>query len=107
MKERGNFALVDDGQLAEIVLGGWHTINPILMQLTRGQIAKLILVELRGKRRVVILKRLHQRFCRVRAMEEEIAVLQIVSAMRKFVGEDCETLIGNSANLIWLQQETA
>lgn len=66
-------ALMDEG-----ALGGWHTINPLLGKLTRAQIAGLILAEMRDKRRPNLLKRLHQRFCTMRQVEEwvELATLE-------------------------------
>ena len=45
-------------------------LNAVLTRLTRRQIAELIAVELAGGRRKPILKRLHQRLCRLRAYEE-------------------------------------
>lgn len=66
-------ALIDEG-----ALGGWHTINPLLGKLTRAQIAGLIYAEMQANRRPNLLKRLHQRFCTMRQVEEwvELATLE-------------------------------
>lgn len=76
---KGAFSLRTGEQLVEEgALGGWHTVCPLLGRLNRRQIAELILAELRGKRRMNIVKRLHQRFCTMRQAEEwvEVATLE-------------------------------
>lgn len=58
------------------VLDNWRTINQVLMTLTRKEVVQLIMLERESHRRARILKRLHQRLCRLRAIEEEKSLLK-------------------------------
>lgn len=72
----GEFALVDQAELATTALANWALTNAVLMKLNRRQVANLLWAELRGKRRRNIVRRLHQRLCRLRALDEEGALAQ-------------------------------
>lgn len=63
-------ALLDGPALAETALGGWHTLNPLLMRLSRQQVAFLLRAELLGRRREPLLTRLHQRLSQLRRVDE-------------------------------------
>ena len=64
--------LLEGALLEEAALAGWHTLNPLLMGLTRRQVAWLLRAELLGRRRRRLINRLHQRLCQLRrAMEWE------------------------------------
>lgn len=74
----GAFDLVSDENLAEQVLGHWQGMNRVLKDagLTRRQLAVLLMAELQGKRRANILKRLHQKFCTLRQLDEYGEIVQ-------------------------------
>lgn len=75
----GAFRLTSDQNLAEQVLGHWQGMNRVLKDagLSRRQLAVLLMSELQGKQRVNILKRLHQKFCTLRQLDEYGLIAQI------------------------------
>ena len=56
--------------LEEAALAGWHKLNPLLMRLTRQQVARLLIAERTGQQREKIMNRLHQRLCLLRRKAE-------------------------------------
>ena len=71
-------SLLSGEDLAEAALGGWHTLNPLLMGLERPQVSFLLKTELEGRRRAPLLRRLHQRLTQLRAEDERDALAEAV-----------------------------
>lgn len=54
-------------ELVDLALANWARLNQVIMKLNRDQLIQLLQVELIGKRRAKILRRLHQRLVRLDA----------------------------------------
>lgn len=63
-------AALEGKALEDAALMGWHTLNPLLMDLTRLQVARLLVAERQGQQREKIMNRLHQRLCLLRRKAE-------------------------------------
>lgn len=60
-----------DQQLLEHALGGWHTLTPILQEMSSRQVAVLLSAEVySAERREPIVKLLHRRLARMRTERE-------------------------------------
>jgi hypothetical protein len=68
--KNNNWSSVSDAELVETALPNWQTLNTVLGNLSRRQVAVLLAHEFIGQRRDPILKRLHQRLARLRAIDE-------------------------------------
>lgn len=82
-------SLLTGQELEEAALSGWHTLNPMLMGLDRGQVAYLLKSELLGKRRKPLLTRLHQRLATLRQQDEWDAITE---AARQLGGAESKAL---------------
>lgn len=76
-------ALLEGTDLEEACLAGWHTLNPMLMGLTRKQVAYLLRVELLDRQREPILTRLHQRLAALRRQDEWEVLMDGLRTLRK------------------------
>lgn len=101
-KDTRRLASLPDNELVAEVLGSWATVNASITKLSRRQLVVLIDEELRGKRRVDILKRVHQRFCQVRRKQELGALNNCVLELDNGApGPD----VFNDQTLGWLSRE--
>jgi hypothetical protein len=65
---------------SEDALRSWATLNPVLMDLEKAEVLKLMRLELLGNKRPRLLNRLHQRFCQLRRGEEWEALQERLTA---------------------------
>lgn len=74
MTERATFAQLTDAELAEACLSSWEQLGRVLRRLERAEVERLLRWEYTHRRNAAILKRLHQRFTRLRSMDEWHAI---------------------------------
>jgi hypothetical protein len=53
----------------------WRELNDLLCTFSENELQRMIEEERKGARRQSILRRLHQRYCMVRAIRERAAIL--------------------------------
>ena len=53
----------------------WHQLNALLRTFSEKELKEMIDSELKGARRLSVVKRLHQRYCIVRATRERAEML--------------------------------
>lgn len=53
----------------------WRELNNLLCSFSEEELRRMIKSELKGARRPSVVKRLHQRYCIVRAMRERAEIL--------------------------------
>jgi hypothetical protein len=54
----------------------WRAINRVLKDLTEEQVSRMLDAEMVGQRRVVVVERLHQRLCAMRASRERLQLMK-------------------------------
>lgn len=70
MSPRATFAQLTDAELAEACLSSWEQLGRVLRRLERAEVERLLRWEFNHRRNQAIMKRLHQRFTRLRAIDE-------------------------------------
>lgn len=59
----------------------WNQLNALLRTFSEDELKEMINSELKGARRISVIKRLHQRYCIVRAMRERTAILALGASL--------------------------
>ena len=59
----------------------WHQLNAQLRTFSEDELRDMINTELKGARRLSVVKRLHQRYCIVRATRERAAILALDTSL--------------------------
>ena len=54
----------------------WRAINRVLKDLSEEQVTRMLDAEMVGQRRVVVVERLHQRLCAMRAIRERLQLMK-------------------------------
>jgi hypothetical protein len=59
----------------------WHQLNAQLRAFSEEELRDMINAEMKGTQRLSVIKRLHQRYCIVRATRERAAILALDTSL--------------------------